>query len=345
MSKTDKTDKTSRRRKVLMAGIDIGGKTLAVAFQGRVGDPKDLTFTNDREGHDKLVSLLTKGGYPARVVMEATSLYGLDLALRLTEAKVQVMVVNPRSARRFGEVYLRAKTDRVDAQMLLEYLQRMDFVAWQPPHADRLTLRMMARRIADLVSQRTAEQNRLHAVQATSSTPSVVIDDIKDAVAQLEARITRMVASAAQLCEGSEELRHPFRAAKSVHGIADRSAIALLGELLLLPSDMTAKQVVAHAGLDPRPRESGGPAMGPRSISKIGNSHLRGSLWLPALVASRFEPTVKAYYDRLVDGGKLKMKALTAVCRRLLQALWMMIKTGTNFDPTRFAPRSPPIPA
>lgn len=332
--------KSTRTRKILMGGIDIGGKTLTVAFHGRVGDPKVLDYANDDEGRAKLVALFSQGRYPARVVMEATSLYGLDLALRLVQAKVEVMVVNPRVARRFAETYLRAKTDRVDALMLLEYLQRMPFVGWQPPHADRLQLRMLSRRIGDLVVQHTAERNRLHAMQATSSTPAPVLDDIKEGLAQLDVRIQKLVAVGANLCEGSDELRQAFHVAKSIHGIGDRSAIALLGELLVLPPDMTAKQVVAHAGLDPRPKESGGPAMGPRSISKIGNSHVRGSLWMPTLTAVRFEPVVKTYYERLLGRGKAKMNALIAVSRRLLQAFWMMIKGGTRFDPTRFAPRT-----
>lgn len=336
----------AKREKELHAGIDIGSKILNVALRLLTGEVKDLTFDNTSDGRRKLVSLLTKGGRPARVVLEATSLYGLDLCLALDDAEVQVMVVNPRAARRFAEAQmLRAKTDRVDSRMLLEFLRRMEFVSWTRPSTARLTVRMYARRIADLVKQQTAEKNRLHALRATSATPVAILEDLEAGLANLNERIEALTTAAETFIKDDAELAPLYQALDDVKGVGPTSAIAILGELLLLPSDMTCREVVAHAGLDPRPKETGGPKMGVRSISKIGNSHLRGALWMPAMTAAVHNPAVKAHYGALVARGKLRMVAMTAVCRKLLQVFWRMLQTKEAFDPARFSANySTPIP-
>ena len=110
----------------------------------------------------------------------------------------------------------------------------------------------------------------------------------------------------------------------------------LLGELLVLPDDLTAPQWVAHAGLDPRPYESGTSIHRPRRISKVGNRHLRAALYMPALVAIQHEPNVKAFYSKLVSAGKKPMQAVVAVMRKLLHAIWGMLKHDQNFDGNKF---------
>ena len=109
-------------------------------------------------------------------------------------------------------------------------------------------------------------------------------------------------------------------------GIAEASAMRLLGELLVLPDDLAAPQWVAHAGLDPRPYDSGTSVHRPRRIRKVGNRHLRAALYMPALVAIQHEPNVKAFYDKLLAAGKKPMQAVVAVMRKLLHAIWGMLK-------------------
>jgi transposase len=110
----------------------------------------------------KLCKVLTKKGVSVRVCLEATGNYSLDVAIALTATKgVEVMIVNPRSARHFADAQLRrAKTDRVDARALLDYAQRMDFIVWKRPSQERMHLRQYARRIAALIEDTTAEKNR-----------------------------------------------------------------------------------------------------------------------------------------------------------------------------------------
>ncbi|MGH9651134.1 MAG: transposase, partial [Terriglobales bacterium] len=122
----------------------------------------------------------------------------------------------------------------------------------------------------------------------------------------------------------------------SVRGIAAASAIQLLGELLVLPADMTARQWVAHSGLDVRHVTSGTSVHKTPRISKRGNAHVRRALYMPALVATQHEPHVRAFYEQLLARGKTKLQALVAVMRKLLHAIWGMLKTDTDFEGAKF---------
>jgi transposase len=329
-----------RSTKVQHVGIDVSAKTLQVAIGGP-GGVRDLELSNDAAGHQKLCKLLTKKkDVSVRVCLEATGNYSLDVAIALTATKsVEVMIVNPRSARHFADAQLRrAKTDRVDARALLDYAQRMDFIVWQRPSRERMHLRQFARRIAALVEDATAEKNRLAASKATGETPRLVLCDIERGIQQLESRITELEAAALELIDNAPDLKRLMGFATSIKGIAERSAIRILGELLLLPTDMSPREIVAHAGLDPRPRQSGAKDA-KRQISRLGNTRLRSALFLPAMVAARYEPAVREVYERLVARNKLKMVATVAIMRRLLVALWVMILREQPFDPAKFGPK------
>lgn len=328
-----------RSKKVQYVGIDVSAKTLQVAMDGSDG-VRDLEFSNDADGHKKLCKVLTKKGVSVRVCLEATGNYSLDVAIALTATKgVEVMIVNPRSARHFADAQLRrAKTDRVDARALLDYAQRMDFIVWKRPSQERMHLRQYARRIAALIEDTTAEKNRLVASEATGETPPLILRDIKRGMQQLESRVGELEAAALELIDSAPDLKRLVGFATSIKGIAERSAIRILGELLLLPADMSPREIVAHAGLDPRPRQSGAKDA-KRQISRVGNTRLRAALFLPAMVAARYEPAVREVYERLVARNKLKMVATVAIMRRLLVALWVMILREQPFDPAKFGPK------
>ena len=115
-----------------------------------------------------------------------------------------------------------------------------------------------------------------------------------------------------------------------------RSALGLLAELAVLPPTLTARQWVAQAGLDPRPVRSGSSVHPPVRISKRGNVHLRRVLFMPALVAVRRSPAVQRLATQLTAQGKAPLQVLVAVMRKLLHAIYGMLKANTDFDGERF---------
>jgi transposase len=262
----------------------------------------------------------------------------LEFALALHHAKnVEVMVVNPRAIKDFGRACMqRAKTDAVDAGGILEYLERMPFTAWQPPTPEILELQAINRRIVQLNTELTREKNRRHAVEFAGASANAIANDIEVNMHHLERRIERMHNSGLNLVRGVPALATKLAHLVSTKGIGEASAMRLLAELLVLPDDLAAPQWVAHAGLDPRPYESGTSVHRPRRISKVGNRHLRAALYMPALVAIQHQPNVKAFYDKLIAAGKKPMQAVVAVMRKLLHAIWGMLKHDQDFDGNKF---------
>ncbi len=268
-----------------------------------------------------------------RVVMEATGIYYLDMAVQLAEAGVEVMVLNPKAAHHFARAMSqRSKTDALDARMLLAYLQRMDFVPWQPPPRAVLELRQLGRHLGRLAEQKVRLKNQLHALRSTRTSPAVVIEDMQDDLASLERRIERLSAEALARVRADAALSQRFDALDSITGIGPTSALALLAELLVLPRSMNSRACVCHAGLDVRIHRSGSSVeLAPR-LSKHGNKYLRRALYMPAMVAIVHDPHAKAFRDRLLARGKKKMQALAAVMRKLLTAVWALIRNPQAYD-------------
>jgi len=319
-------------------GVDVGAKELVASIDRNGARESGLVFTNDAVGHRMLIRWATKKGATARVVLESTGVYGLDLAFALHRAKrVEVMVANPRAIAAFAHASLqRSKTDALGAETILEFCRRMPFISWNPPPPSILELRALSRRIEAMSKTVTQEKNRLHAYQQSEELSDFVKDDIRELVELLGGRIARLRKQALTVIEQSPELVNAFGRITSIKGIADAAGIQLLAELGTLPKDMTTRQWVAHAGLDPRHYQSGTSVHKPARISKTGNAHLRRALFLPAMVASRWEPNVKAFYEKLLAKGKTKMQALVAVMRKLLHAIHGMFQYDADFDGRKF---------
>jgi transposase len=320
--------------KVFPVGIDVSARSLALALPEQpVHD-----FANSAAGHKAIVRLLRDSaprGAAIRVCVEATGIYSLDLSLALNSARrVEVMVANPRAVSNFAKAMMtRGKSDPADAIVLLEFARRMPFIPWTPPSTAALQVRAAARRIDALVKALTAERNRLHATRSAKGAEAAFIrEDIEDSIEHLEKRIARLVAGAAALAQSDQKLRSQYERLLTICGVAAKSAVRLLGELAVLPDDMTARQAVAHAGLDPQRRQSGTSLDSPTRISKRGNKRLRAALYMPALVAVQRDPAVTAYFEKLTGRGKKPMQAYVAVMRKMLHGIFGMAKHGTSYD-------------
>lgn len=325
-------------------GIDVSSEELAVHYRLEPGGATSaLRIANTPAQHRRLIQRLRRGAPRVRVVLEATGIYHLELALALHAAEgVEVMVARPQAMRRFSEaLHQRAKTDPDDARLGMEFCERMPFVAWQPPSQLAFELRTLTRRLTTLTQQRTAEKNRRHALSRCGSHGRAARQSVERLIRYLDREIERLRAQALALVRDQPELRESLRLLCSVRGIAAHSALIILGELALLPPDMSPRQWVAHAGLDPKVFDSGSSVRGYRRISKAGNVHLRRALYMPALVASQYEPHVRAYYQHLQDQGKPKLKALVAVMRKLLHAIFGMFHHQQPFHgPCFYQPRA-----
>ena len=327
---------TSKKAAVVRVGIDVGAKELMVAIRQNGTAMKAQSFANTAADHARLIRALAK--YPDLIVcLEATGLYHLDLAVALHDAGRSVMVLNPKASHNFAKVLLKhSKTDAVDADTLAQYAERMPYQPWTRPADAALSLRLFARRLNALTHQKTMAKNQRHALSVTRGTPEAVQRDVTLAIAQLEERIDALSRDARAFIDAQPALRQPLAWLMTIKGVAQASAIALLGELLLLPAGLTHKQWVKFAGLDPRHFRSGTSIDKRARISKAGNRYIRQALYMPALSAKAHDPYVRGFFEHLIAAGKTPMQAVCAVMRKLLHAIHGMLTHHQPFDNTRF---------
>ena len=321
-----------------LLGIDISSKEAVVNIKRSGKSYPIATFGNDAAGHKKLIRWATKGGKTARVCLEATGVYSFELALALhRHPHTEVMVINPRALRNFALALMqRAKTDPIDAGVAREFLERMPFQAWMPPCDEILELQAISRRISQLKLELNRAANRKHACLQRPSVCRVVTNDLDVHIRHIKRRIQQLEAEALKLVQALPDLQRKFQHLVSIKGIATTSALRILAEIAVLPEDMQPEQWVAHAGLDPKPFESGETILKKRHISKAGNKYLRSALYFPALVAIQNQPNIKAFYAKLIQRGKKPMQAVVAVMRKLLRTIWGMLKYDQDFDGEKF---------
>ena len=320
-------------------GIDVGSKELVMVIRHKEKNQKARSFSNTPEGHAQIIKTLSSKKKAVRVCLEATGIYHFDMAVALSRSHtLEVMVVNPKASRRFAEALMtRSKTDQVDATVLAQFAETMPFESWLAPDDKVLELRAFSRKLAALAKLKTQTKNQLHALESSVSVPEIILEETQASIEFLENQIQRLKEHALTLIGAEERLQRSLEIITSIKGIAETSAIQLLGELLILPKDMNHRQWVAFAGLDPRHYQSGTSIAKRPRISKAGNSYLRQALYMPALCASHRDPYVNAYYRHLIENqGLRKMQAVCAVMRKLLHAIHAMLKNEVHFDNTRF---------
>jgi transposase len=321
-----------------VAGIDTGYKILDVVVRKKGKSLRCRSFSNTPSGHSELLSYLRKHKVK-RVGIEATGYYHLDVATELDYAPdIDVMVINPRASKNFAKALMVSiKNDAIDAEIIAQFIERMDFVPWNAPDYDVFALRACGRRLITLSKEKTKAKNQLHAASTTRQTPQFILDDILLTITQLEDQIANLIDNALEVIGQNSHLASQHKLLIGMKGVANKTAIKLLGELGVLDENMVGKQWVSHAGLFPREFQSGSSVNKRTTIGKTGNRYIREALYMAALSASRHDPHIRGFYRHLVeDNGKAKLQAVCAVMRKMLLSMHAMLKNDKPFDGSRF---------
>ncbi len=333
-----KTTHSIRGRAKIMStfvGIDIGATAFEVVVRHNDKNSDAKSYKQTHQDHEKLAARLIKL-YPACVVMEATGVYYLNLAVVLYNSGLKVSVINPNSFNHFAKLKLsNSKTDAIDAALLAEYAQRMSPCLWTAPDPKYLSLRDTGRQINRLVGRRTEAKNNLRALKAKDTTYQVLIDDEQEGIEYLDSRIDRLRNLALEMIQEDEFLSQKLENLTAAIGIGVNSAIMIICELELLPKHLKSAQVSRFAGLDVRLTQSGTSINKPGRLSKAGNAYLRTALYMPALSAAIHDPNAKTFYQSLILRGKKKMQALCAVMRKMLTGIWACLQTNTPFESSK----------
>jgi transposase len=252
--------------------------------------------------------------------------YHRALSQALERAAQPFCKVNPRQARRFAQAIGQlAKTDRIDAGMLARMGHVLELEPQRPQGEKQFDLNALSTARQALVKDRSALLAR------RSIAPHALVQRQLDRRrAAIEADIAELDAALAALVRADESLRARQAILVSIPGIAATSATTILAEMPELGA-MGCKQAAAMAGLAPITRSSG--KWQGRAFIGGGRANLRRALYMPALVATRHNPDLRATYDRLVVAGKPKKLALVVVMRKLIVLANALLRDGRNWAP------------
>jgi len=313
----------AKPKQPIYVGIDISKDKLDVWVPGKHGE-----FTNDDDGHDKLVRFLRRFTIEV-IVMEATGGLETEVAIALAEAKYPLAIVNPRQVRDYAKAVGRlAKTDKIDAEVLALFGGATKLQAQELPSDAQRRLRALVARRRQILVMLNAEQNRLGTAREPAVVTSVeaVIEALKEQLKQIDDDCDRELRES-PLWKGKVELL------ESVPGVGPVSAKTLLAELPELGS-VTGKQIAMLVGVAPINRDSG--KQRGRRTTWGGRSSVRSVLYMATLAATRFNPVIREFYTRLVnERGRPKRVALIASMRKLLTILNAMMRDGV---PWSFSP-------
>lgn len=311
-------------------GIDISKATFDVALYQ--DDQYQLGyFSNDPVGFKKLSKWLTKRqATGCRVCIEATGRYGHALAMFLHETGYQVSVVNPARIKAYANSQLkRNKTDREDAKTIAHFCATQQPALWTPPPPEVQELQALVRRLDSLKSMRTQENNR----RLAGLVSEAVLASITDHLAYIDGQIKALEEQIKDLIDKHPDLRKQRDLLISIKGISDTTAAKFLAEIPDIHQFDSAAQLAAYVGVTPQQKISGTSIRGKGHLSKMGNTHLRAALYMPAMTAMRWNPLVKPLVERLQKRGKLPKVILGAVMRKLIHLAFGVLKSGKPFDP------------
>jgi transposase len=311
-------------------GIDIAKFKFDVALLRPDGKLRRKSCPNTPTGFVELTQWLARHGAPhVHASLEATGTYGDALAHYLFDAGHVVSVLNPAVTHAYAASQLaRAKTDRIDAELIARYTATQRPAAWTPaPHEVR-ELQALVRRLDALQGMKTQETNRLEA----GSVVAAVRTSIETIIATLTAEIKAVQRQIRAHVDQHPGLRDQRDLLTSIPGIGEATAAVLIAELFDKRYS-SARQAAAFAGVVPRVYESGTLKARGRLV-KMGPGRLRKALYFPALAALRFNPTLRALQLRLRTAGKPKMVIVGAAMRKLIHLAFGVLKSGRPYDST-----------
>ena len=287
-------------------GIDISKDWLEAH---RLPDGQERRFGNDRRGHKALIAWI--GKKLARIVYEPTGPYHRSMERALAAVGMALIKVNPRQARRFAEATGKfAKTDRLDAAMLARMGSLLDLQA-RPVADDSLCeLKQLHMARQALIKDRTAARNR-----AKTLTLTLLKRHNDQRLRQIQQHIAAIEAAILARLQAEPQLARRLDILTSIPGISQLSAFSLIIEMHELGS-LDGKQAASLAGLAPVSRQSG--TWKGHAFIRGGRALVRQALYMPALVACRFNDDLAQVYQRLRKAGKPAKVAITAVMRKLL---------------------------
>ncbi len=328
-----------------IVGVDVSQKELVVCM-GRLQD--DLStelynhgcFANTATGMRSLVQWAKKQSVaelPLRFVMEATGVYHESLAYFLSDQGYHVTIVLPNKISNYVRTLeTKTVTDKTASQAITLFGLERKLSDWTRPTPAFKKLRQLTRERDQLVENRTMIKNQLHAEKSEAEPNKDSVTRMNKHIVFLNKQITEIKGSIHELISKNGAIKETVQLACSIPGVGELTAAIVLAETNGFDLVRSKKQLVSYAGLDVKEKQSGTSVKGKPHISKKGNRYLRKAMHLPALGAIRKDERFKGIFSRLVAKHGIKMKAVVAVQRKLLEMIYTLYKNKSVYDPEYF---------
>lgn len=326
-------------------GIDCGKDELVVCFSQltesfEVKHRATRVFANTTGGIRQLLQWSKKLADSKKelvYVVEATEVYHEVMAHFLSENGCKVSVVLPNRARYFSKTLtVKTENDKVASKMLATLGLEKKLDAWQPPHPVFLQLKQLSRERTQLKIECNRTGNQLHALERSASGNDGSMARMKSRLRLLEKQIIEIELEIKQLVSDDDALAERIDKVCTVKGIGFLTAVTIIAETDGFNLIRNKKQLVSYAGYDVVQKISGTSVRGKARISGRGNKHIRKTLYWPAMVAVKFDAGLRAFYQRLEQKHGIKMKAYTAVQRKLLVLIYTLWKKNEAYNPEYF---------
>lgn len=316
-----------------VVGIDVSKRKLDVTLLAD-GKAKRKVVENSAHGYGELVTWLQKQHVAlaeTHVCMEATGIYSEPVALGLQARGLRVSIANPACIKGFAQSEnIRNKNDVVDAGVIARYCAVMRPELWQAPALEVRQLRAWNDRLLALKDIRQQELNRLEALEFVAQ--EEVAAHVREHVQWLDRQIKQLESNIDDHIDRHPDLKRDVDLLVSIPGVGRATAAKVLGSLGDIRRFQSAKALAAFVGVTPKQRQSGSSVRGRTTISRMGNRNLRAALYMPAIVARKFNPVLRAFSERMSANGLAPMAVIGAVTRKLVHQIYGVIRSGKPFD-------------
>ncbi|WP_036668758.1 IS110 family transposase [Pedobacter borealis] len=324
-----------------VAGIDVAKKELVVCLSFldenlSVGIISHQVFSNNKKGFEAMVRWVTKQTgkeTKVRYVMEATGVYHEALAYFLTDKELEVSIVLPNKISNFFRTLeINTITDKTASQAIARFGLERKLEVWKKPKDTFRQLKQLTRERDQMVADRTVLKNQLHAERSEAFPNQSSIKRINKRIALINKQEEEIKLEVAVMVKKDRELCDKIEKIATIPGVGKLTAVIVLAETNGFELIKNTKQLVSYSGLDVKVKDSGTSVKGKPKISKKGNRHIRKAMHMPALSAIRYNEKHKALFTRLISKHGIRMKAVVAVQRKILELIYIIYKTDLPFD-------------
>jgi transposase len=314
-------------------GVDVSKRKLDVALLVG-GKTKSKVVANSPQGYRDLEAWLAKQKVnlpELHACLEATGVYSEPPALALQAMGAKVSVVNPACVKAFGQSEnIRNKNDQVDAGLVARFCESKHPDPWVAPPLAQRQLRAWVDRVEALKDIRQQEMNRIEAHSTVGMVD--VVDHVKQHIDWIDGQIKQLEKDIDDHIESDPNLKRDAALMVSIPGLGKTTVAKFLGRVGDVRAFDSAKALAAFIGVTPRQHTSGSSVRGRTVISRMGDKSLRTALYMPGLVARRFNPLLRVFADRLLANGMAKKAVIGAVMRKIVHQIYGVVTSGKPFD-------------